>query len=243
MKKPILILQFRTDKSLAHERSQIIKHGKFKKSDLNFVNVMDGRSKIPGPSDLKKYRALIIAGSGQYNISNLSADVEKKMKRAIPLIKAAVKNDFPTLGICFGHQLISHLFGGRVVNDDKQAENGTYEIKLNSLGTNSKLYKNIPQKFYVVLGHKDSVVKLPKDAKLLATGKRCKIQSYQLKKNIYCLQSHPELEREGLMYRLQMYPEYLKDKSLDEVKKSYNPVKYAPIIIENFNNIVEEINA
>jgi GMP synthase (glutamine-hydrolysing) len=240
MNNQILVLQFRSDKSLYHEREQIIKRGKFKKDELKFVNVMDLRQKVPKPTELANYKAAIIAGSGQYNLTKLAPQDRIKIKRIIPLIKDIIKRDFPTLGICFGHQLIAYLYGGRVESDEDQSENGTYELTLNAGGLASPVFKNIPKSFYAVLGHKDSVTKLPKGANHLASSVRCKYQAYRLKKNIYCVQSHPELDKEGLLFRLRMYPEYLKHKSFSEVKKQFMPVKYAANIILNFKGVVEE---
>ena len=56
MKKKILVLQFRTDESLKHERECIIKMGDLKKSDLHFLNVLNLKTKLPKVKNLAKYK-------------------------------------------------------------------------------------------------------------------------------------------------------------------------------------------
>lgn len=116
------------------------------------------------------------------------------------------------------------------------AETETYNIKINSNGKNTILFKNIPDDFYVVLGHKNSVTKLPSGAKLLASSKRCKNQAYQIKNNIFCTQFHAELDRNELVWRLSLYPAYMKGKTVEEVKKTFKPTPHSKKVIKNFIN-------
>ena len=46
MRKKILVLQFRTDKSLTHEQNCLIAGGKFKQSELCFLNILEVKSNI-----------------------------------------------------------------------------------------------------------------------------------------------------------------------------------------------------
>ncbi len=238
--KKILLLQFRTDASLEHEREMICKMGGFDLSEFEIVNVLDKNPTIPQPKDVDKYRAVITGASGQYNVTDWTSEIRKKIEKVYPFLEALVESQLPTLAICFGHQLVAKMFGGEVEADPEQAETGTMEIHLTDEGRTSPLFTDVPKKFYAVCGHKDSVTRLPKNAKLLAYSDKCRVHAYQLTDNFYSVQFHPELDRDGLTWRLNLFPEYMKGRTIEEVKESYNEIPHAYKVIRNFRKIVEE---
>lgn len=237
MKKKILVLQFRTDKSLIHERACIIQTGNFNKAEFNFINILKPHSQALKLIDLDLYKGVILGGSGQVNISDWSPKRKEIILRIKPLIKQIIKKDIPMLNICFGHQLIAYILGGKVTADPDQAETGSFKIFLNENGRLCPIFKGVPKSFYAIEGHKNSVVNLPKGAKLLAFSNKCKIESYQLKNNIYCIQFHPELDRNGMKFRLNLFPNYAQGKNINEILKNYRSTPFAAKILKNFKNI------
>lgn len=231
--KKILVLQFRTDKSLGHERECFDKV--LKESEIRYINIF-GNDDLS--VKLENFDGLIISGSGQFDITKLEGLQKSRIEKIAPLIIKAVEIDFPTLGICFGHQLIAHLNGGEVVRDEKQAESGSVEVNLNHKGQAAKIFKNISKSFYAIEGHKESVGKLPRNAIQLASSKKCNNQSYKIGKNIFCVQFHPEFELDDMMFRLSLYPEYLKNKSIEEVRKEFEEVPHAIKVLKNFEDLV-----
>lgn len=237
MIKKFLVLQYRTGKSLNHEKECIRKAGNFKKDELEFINVLDSRSKLPTIADLANYAGIIQGGSGQVDISSWSKKDENLIMRIKPLILAAIKANVPMLNICFGHQLVAHFLKVKIVADKNKSETGTKKVKLNMTGVKSPIFEGVPKVFWAVLGHKDSLDRLPVGAKLLASSDRCDIQGYKLKDNIYCLQFHPELDKQGMKYRLELFSEYLGDRKLEDILKEYVDTPYTARIIKNFKNI------
>ena len=65
----------------------------------------------------------------------------------------------PVLGICYGMQLITYLFGGKVVRAERH-EYGRAELHVLD---SSDLFKGLPQKFTVWMSHADRVLELPGD--------------------------------------------------------------------------------
>jgi len=102
------------------------------------------------------------------------------------------KAEFPILGICAGHQFIARYYKG-IVKPSKIPEFGKIELTL--ITEHDPLFKNVPKNSIVWESHHDEVVILPEKFKLLGESKNCKIQAMKhIKKQIYGLQFHPEVE-------------------------------------------------
>ena len=101
--------------------------------------------------------------------------------------------NIPTLGICFGHQIISKELGGKV-KKSKYREFGLAQVK--KVG-NSRLIKNFFDKKNinnVWMSHADYVSKLPKGFKVIASSKNSKFTIVEHhKKKFYGVQFHPEV--------------------------------------------------
>lgn len=106
----------------------------------------------------------------------------------------------PILGICYGHQLVAHVLGGRVVSG-KAGEYGLTELKvLPPLrpplkgGETGGVLKGLPRKSHVWMNHRDVVVKMPAGFEVLAKTAHSAIAAYANEKlKIFCVQFHPEV--------------------------------------------------
>ena len=107
--------------------------------------------------------------------------------------KKIIEKSIPILGICFGHQMLSKLNGGRV-KQSKHREFGLANIlKIND----SLLIKNFfnnKKSIKVWMSHADQVSKLPKNFKTVASSQNSKFAIIENKlKNFYGVQFHPEV--------------------------------------------------
>ncbi len=235
--KKILLFQFRTDASLAHEVKCITEKMGISRDQLDVYNTLEPGIVLPTVDDLDNYAGVITGASGQFFISNWPDEIRIPIEHTLPLFLEIVRRDMPMLAICFGHQIIAKLLGGEVKRDSAQSETGTLTVTLNEAGRAAAIFKDIPEKFNVVLAHKDSVIKLPTGAKLLAYSQRCRIQAYQIGKNIFATQFHAELNLDDMVWRLQLYPDYLKEKTLQQLRSQYQEITFAQKILENFKNM------
>lgn len=96
----------------------------------------------------------------------------------------------PVLGICYGHQLMAHVLGGKV-KPGKVKEYGTAKI---TVCKNNSLFSGIQKSQTVWMSHGDEVEKLPDGFEVLASNGTCKYTAIaDLEKKLYGLQFHPEV--------------------------------------------------
>ena len=99
----------------------------------------------------------------------------------------------PILGICFGHQVLSKLLGGKV-KKSKHREFGLATIKKvsNSILTNNFFNKNNTSNVW--MSHADQVSKMPRNFKIIASTVNSKLTIIEnTKDNYYGVQFHPEV--------------------------------------------------
>ncbi|WP_440635308.1 glutamine-hydrolyzing GMP synthase [Candidatus Pelagibacter sp. HIMB1746] len=146
--------------------SDIVSHKKIK---LNQIN--------------QSVKGIILSGGplNVYQINKYSFD------------KKILELNIPILGICFGHQILSKLNGGRV-KKSKHREFGLANVikKNNSLLTNN--FFGTKKSKVVWMSHADQVSKLPKNFKVIASSSNSKFAIVENKiKNYYGVQFHPEV--------------------------------------------------
>ena len=99
----------------------------------------------------------------------------------------------PILGICFGHQVLSKLLGGKV-KKSKHREFGLATIKKvsNSILTNNFFNKNNTSNVW--MSHADQVSKMPRNFKVIASTVNSKLTIIEnTKVDYYGVQFHPEV--------------------------------------------------
>ena len=146
--------------------SEIVSHKKIKSNNINL-----------------SVKGIILSG-GPLNVYELNKySFDKKI----------IEKGTPVLGICFGHQILSKLNGGRI-KQSKHREFGLANIykKKDSLLINKFFNKKKFTKAW--MSHADQVSKLPKNFKVVASSQNSKFAIVEDKsKNFYGVQFHPEV--------------------------------------------------
>ena len=236
--KKILLLQFRNDSSAQYEIGCFNRFSDGSSTIFEPLNSLNKDINWQDPKSLvNSFNGVILGGSGEFCFSGRDAENDKNFELALkntsPLVKLLIEKDIPTLGICFGHQLIGHHLGTKVERDKSQSKSGSFHVSLTDSAKNDPLFNGLPEKFIAQYGHKDSLRELPNNTKLLASGgDKCRTSSLKHKNNIYTVQFHPEMNKDDLLAKVDIYSDYIDD--LDEFTKSLKDSDHAPKIINNF---------
>ncbi len=96
----------------------------------------------------------------------------------------------PTLGICYGHQLLAHELGGTVARNDV-AEYGKTELEVAGPGT---LLAGLPERQPVWMSHRDAVVEAPPGFAVTAGTAASPVAAMEdVERGLCGVQFHPEV--------------------------------------------------
>ncbi len=107
-------------------------------------------------------------------------------------IKIAADKQIPTLGICYGHQLIAYALGGSVDYMPDGREVGTLPVTLHPSAQEDALLHDLPEQILVQLSHRQAVMELPPDTVLLASSDRVPFEAFRYGDRVWGMQFHPE---------------------------------------------------
>jgi GMP synthase-like glutamine amidotransferase len=104
-------------------------------------------------------------------------------------LRAALAADRKLLGVCFGHQLLADVLGGKVVKSDKGWGIGRHTYALHQ----DREWMDPPLGEISLLAcHQDQVVELPAGAEVLASSAFCEYAMFAVGDNVLTVQAHPE---------------------------------------------------
>ena len=120
------------------------------------------------------------------------------LKNELRLLEQAVYLKLPIIGVCFGAQLLAHIYGGSIVklrdtNDESYLpEIGWHEI-IPVCNSKSEIYNTTKSSPLEVLHWHEDRILLPSNALVLASSERCKEQLFRIDCN-YGIQFHLEIK-------------------------------------------------
>jgi GMP synthase (glutamine-hydrolysing) len=110
---------------------------------------------------------------------------------AIAIDREILELGAPVLGVCYGMQLLAKFLGGQVVSGENH-EYGTTPIRREG---ESRLFKEVPDSFDVLMSHGDRVIHVPPGFRATADTKHGVIAAMESDDGrFFGLQFHPEVE-------------------------------------------------
>ena len=140
------------------------------------------------PLDLSGASGLVVLGGamGVYETGRFPF-----LGREIELLRQALRQRLPTLGICLGSQLLAAAGGAKVYRGPDK-EIGWFPVWTKSDAAQDPLLKHLPEETMAFHWHGDTF-DLPPLARLLASSERYPNQAFRLGDNAWGLQFHLEI--------------------------------------------------
>jgi GMP synthase (glutamine-hydrolysing) len=117
------------------------------------------------------------------------------MLRAEAHVRAIAAADVPFFGICFGHQLAAQALGGEVALNPRGREIGTVRV---ARLADDAIFDGLGDSFAANATHKDSVVRLPEGARVLASSSLEPTQAFAFGRVLRAVQFHPEIDGDAM---------------------------------------------
>ena len=96
----------------------------------------------------------------------------------------------PVLGICYGHQLVAYMAGGKVQSANSISEYGKVTLRVRD----SLLFNGVPEESVCWMSHTDYVSELPEGFSCIAVTDNCPCAAMcDAERKIYAVQFHPEV--------------------------------------------------
>lgn len=170
--------------------------------------VIDGE-RPPSP---RLFAGVVVTGSGAMVTEHLDWS-----EHSAQWLREAANMGLPQFGICYGHQLLAHAFGGEVGFNPRGREMGTVPVELHAQARHDPLFARLPDQVDAHATHLQTVLKPPPHAQVLARSAQDDCQAMRIGESIWGVQFHPEfstrmmrgyiharrveLEREGRCHR------------------------------------------
>jgi len=170
-------------------------------ADFHYLRPFAGESL---PTHLEGWDAMIVLGGPMavYEVEEnpfLTAELE--------LLRQAIDEDLPALGICLGSQLIAGAAGADVYAGPVR-EVGWGEVGLTDAASEDALFAGLPGTLPVFQLHGDTFV-LPEHAVRLAGNQAYPNQAFRLGKRVYGLQFHVEVTMDLVRNWTAIYSDYI----------------------------------
>jgi GMP synthase (glutamine-hydrolysing) len=153
---------------------------------------------------------IIVTGSSSHLAENAPW-----MERTKELLREAVAARIPTLGVCFGHQLLGEALGGTVVRNPRGREIGSLSIERLAAADDDPLFAALPHAFDANVTHLDTVSRLPAGATVLARSAVEDHHAVRFGDVCWGVQFHPEIDREVMRGYLESRRPVLTDEGRD----------------------------
>lgn len=193
---------------------------------------------LPAPRDAA---GVVVTGSAAF-----VSDREPWSEATAGWLREVVDADVPVLGICYGHQLLAHAYGGEVGRNPRGREIGTIEIDAAlAIAADDPLLGALPARATVHVTHVESVLSLPDGARLLATSPDDPHHAFALGERAWGVQFHPEFDAGVARGYVEAKADDLRSEGLDpeRLAAGVRETDVGPGLLARFRRLVESLRA
>ncbi|MEM7099396.1 MAG: GMP synthase [Pseudomonadota bacterium] len=144
----------------------------------------DVRERLPDDAARDQSDAYLITGS-RHSVYDDLPWIEK----LATFLRAEISAGKKVVGVCFGHQLMAHFFGGHVGPAEGGWAVGAHTSKVH---THEPWMDQAADSLALISSHKDQVLKLPENAQPYLSNSFCPIAGFTLGDQVITVQGHPE---------------------------------------------------
>lgn len=147
----------------------------------------------PLPADLTEHASMVVLGGSM----DAYADADHPWLTGVKsLVRSAVEDSTPTLGICLGLQLITVGLGGEVYRNPHGQQIGVLPVEWLPAADDDPLFASLTGLRGAVQWNDDVVRTLPARSVVLAETARAEVQAVAFAPHMWGVQWHPELGEE-----------------------------------------------
>jgi GMP synthase (glutamine-hydrolysing) len=188
------------------------------------VQVLDARrGELPSQ---RETAALVITGSPESVVSRAAWILETEA-----VLAELVAEGVPTLGICFGHQLLGQALGGLVEENPAGREIGTVVLELLA---DDPLLAGAPAPFVANMSHRDSVTRLPPGARVLASTRLEPHAIVRFAPRAWGVQFHPEFAADVMRGYIEARQSLLEAEGIDPSALAAHDAPEAAEVLRRF---------
>ena len=132
--------------------------------------------------------AYVITGSRESVYSNLPW-----IAQLADFVGQAMAAGAKIVGICFGHQLLAHYFGGVT---EPASVGWNVGVHLSKVLEPQRWMQPACNELRLLSSHKDQVVRLPEGATLITSSDGCPVAGFVMGERVMTLQGHPEFSKD-----------------------------------------------
>ena len=239
---PFLLIQTRVDDDIAADELRSTRQlGGFEAHELSSLRLEAEESCPDWETILSTHSGIILGGSPFNATDSVKSELQERVESHLTqLLDRVVERGFPFLGACYGISTLGLHRGGLVDRTYGEAA-AAIDVTLTDAGAVDPLCRGLSPVFTAFVGHKEAMSRVPPGAVVLATGTACPVQMFRIGTNLYATQFHPELDFEGLAFRLSRYRSegYVPEGELATAlaAAAERPVSEPGIILANFKRV------